>query len=52
LARDNYSFRKRLKELAKKKKKEGKAQRKLDRKNMQSKEGETEAQVPPEPEIS
>ena len=46
LARDNYSYRKRQKELAKKKKKEEKRQRKLDRKNMQSKE--VEAQVPNE----
>jgi hypothetical protein len=37
LARDNYSFSKRQKELAKKKKKEKKLQRKLDRKNMQAK---------------
>ena len=43
MARDNYSYRKRQKELAKKKKKEEKRQRKLDRKNIQSKE--TEAQV-------
>ncbi|NQT47110.1 MAG: hypothetical protein HQ593_06545 [Candidatus Omnitrophica bacterium] len=32
MARDNFSFRKRQKELAKKKKKEAKMQRKLDRK--------------------
>jgi len=35
LARDNYSFSKRQKELAKKKKKEDKRQSKLDRKNKQ-----------------
>ena len=35
LARDNYSFSKRQKELAKKKKKEKKQQKKLDKKNMQ-----------------
>ena len=43
MARDNYSFRKRQKELRKKKKKEAKMQRKLDRKNIQPKE--TEAQI-------
>jgi len=42
LARDNYSFRKRLKEAAKKKKKEEKRQRKLDRKNIEPKEGEAQ----------
>ncbi|MGB2705941.1 MAG: hypothetical protein WBC74_03705 [Candidatus Omnitrophota bacterium] len=42
MARDNYSYRKRQKELAKKKKKEEKRQRKLDRKNIQSKEGEAQ----------
>jgi len=36
LARDNFSFNKRQKELAKKKKKEEKQQSKLDKKNMQS----------------
>ena len=36
LARDNYSFSKRQKELAKKKKKEEKKQSKLDKKNIQS----------------
>ena len=35
MARDNYSYQKRKKELAKKKKKEEKRQRKLDRKNIQ-----------------
>ncbi len=43
MARDNYSYQKRKKELAKKKKKEEKRQRKLDRKNIQSKE--VEAQI-------
>jgi hypothetical protein len=38
LAKDNYSFQKRQKELAKKKKKEEKKQRKLDKGNMRSKE--------------
>jgi len=37
LARDNYSYQKRQKELAKKKKKEEKKQSKLDKKNMQAK---------------
>ena len=37
MARDNYSFSKRQKELAKKKKKEEKKQNKLDRKNTQDK---------------
>ena len=36
MARDNYSFSKRQKELAKKKKKEEKKQNKLDKKNKQS----------------
>ena len=35
LARNNYSFEKRQKELAKKKKKEEKRQRKLEKKNIQ-----------------
>jgi hypothetical protein len=38
LARDNYSYRKYMREIAKKKKKEEKAQRKLDKKNLQAKE--------------
>ena len=37
MARDNYSYRKYQKELAKKKKKEEKKQNKLDRKNTQDK---------------
>ena len=36
MARDNFSFNKRQKELAKKKKKEEKRQSKLDKKNIQS----------------
>jgi hypothetical protein len=36
LAKNNYSFEKRQKELAKKKKKEEKQQRKQDKKNTQS----------------
>jgi len=34
LARDNYSYQKHRRELARKKKKEAKMQRKLDKKNM------------------
>ena len=37
MAKDNYSYRKYQKELAKKKKKEKKMQSKLDKKNMQAK---------------
>ena len=40
MARDNYSFRKRKKELAREKKREEKRQRKLARKNIQPKESE------------
>jgi len=36
LAKDNYSYQKRQKELAKKKKKEEKKQSKLDKKNIQA----------------
>lgn len=39
LARDNYSYQKYRRELAKKKKKEEKMQRKLDKKNTQPKDG-------------
>jgi len=39
LARDNYSYQKYRRELAKKKKKEEKMQRKLDKKNTQPNEG-------------
>ena len=38
LARDNYSYKKYARELAKKKKKEEKLQRKLDKKNVNSDE--------------
>ncbi len=38
MARDNYSYKKYQKELAKKKKAEEKKQRKLDRKNIQANE--------------
>ena len=38
MARDNYSYQKYRRELAKKKKKEEKMQRKLDKKNAQIKE--------------
>jgi len=43
LAKDNYSFQKRQKELAKKKKKEEKRQSKLDKKNMQAKAEEEQS---------
>ena len=38
MARDNYSYKKYARELAKKKKKEEKLQRKLDKKNVRSDE--------------
>ena len=38
MARDNYSYKKYARELAKKKKKEEKLQRKLDKKNAQAAE--------------
>ena len=44
MARDNYSFKKRSKELARKKKQEEKRQRKLDKKNAPLQEDPT--QVP------
>ena len=44
MARDNYSYQKRKKELARKKKKEAKRQRKLDRKNVQPEGGEAQVQ--------
>jgi len=44
LARDNYSYKKYARELAKKKKKEEKLQRKLDKKNVKS--DETPESVP------
>lgn len=43
MARDNYSFQKRKKELARKKKQEEKMQRKLDKKNLQAKEASGQA---------
>lgn len=46
LARDNYSYQKYKRELTKKKKKEEKMQRKLDKKNTQS--GESLGQAPNE----
>ena len=39
MARDNYSYQKYKRELAKKKKREEKIQHKLDKKNMRLKEG-------------
>jgi hypothetical protein len=38
VGRDNYSFKKRKREIAKKKKKEAKLQRKIERKNIQQAE--------------
>ena len=38
MARDNYSYKKYQKEMAKKKKQEEKRQRKLDKKNIKAKE--------------
>jgi len=46
LARDNYSYKKYARELAKKKKKEEKLQRKLDKKNVKS--DENPEQIPGE----
>ena len=46
MARDNYSYKKYARELAKKKKREEKLQRKLDKKN--TKLGEETKQVPGE----
>jgi hypothetical protein len=43
LGRDNYSYQKRQKELAKKKKKEEKLQRKLDKKNPQAEDAQEQA---------
>jgi hypothetical protein len=43
LARDNYSYRKYQRELTKKKKKEEKLQRKLDKKNQKLQEGTGQA---------
>jgi len=43
LARDNYSYQKYRRELAKKKKREEKMQRKLDKKNAAPKDGAEQA---------
>ncbi|MDP3791335.1 MAG: hypothetical protein Q8R38_04760 [Candidatus Omnitrophota bacterium] len=43
MARDNYSYKKYQRELAKKKKREEKEQKKLEKKNAQSKEEEGQA---------
>jgi len=45
LARDNYSYQKYRRELAKKKKKEEKMQRKLDKKKLQSGEGPEQVSI-------
>jgi len=50
LARTNFSFTKRQKELERKKKQEEKRQRKLDKKNPQSETGSDEFQPPVEEE--
>ena len=42
MARDNYSYQKRKKEMARKKKQEKKRQRKLDKKNIQPEQSETQ----------
>ncbi|MGI9569623.1 MAG: hypothetical protein ACR2PH_07790, partial [Desulfobulbia bacterium] len=44
MARSNYSFKKRQKELARKKKKEQKRQRKLDKKTIKSEENPDQSQ--------
>ena len=44
MARNNYSFEKRQKELAKKKKKEEKRQRKLDKKTIKAEENPNRSQ--------
>ena len=44
MARSNYSFNKRQKELARKKKKEQKKQRKLDKNNIESEENPSQPQ--------
>lgn len=46
MARNNYSFAKRQKELAKKKKKEEKRQRKIEKKLQKAQEGNTEETTP------
>jgi len=48
LARDNYSYKKYARELAKKKKREEKMQRKIDKKNVKSAEEEGQASAPDE----
>ncbi|MDP3789537.1 MAG: hypothetical protein Q8R48_03960 [Candidatus Omnitrophota bacterium] len=52
LAKDNYSYKKYARELAKKKKKEEKAQRRLDKKNTQSDNEVKTTPVSPETELS
>ena len=47
MARPNYQYEKRAKDLAKKKKREEKKQRKLDKKNLRSKENVEELRVQP-----
>jgi hypothetical protein len=45
LARSNYQFNKRQKELSRKKKQEQKRQNKIDKKNTQSEAGEVQSQI-------
>lgn len=52
MARDNYSYKKYARELAKKKKKEDKAQRRLDKKNAQSDNEVKNPPACPEPELA
>ena len=52
LARNNYSYRKYQKELAKKKKKEEKEQRKLDKKKAQSNNEVKKSPTGPEAELA
>ena len=52
MARDNYSYKKYARELAKKKKKEAKEQRKLDKKNAQSNNEVKKPPTGPEAELA
>jgi len=52
LARDNYSYKKHARELAKKKKKEEKEQRRLDKKNTQPNNEVKNPPIGPEAELA
>ncbi|MFH1479365.1 MAG: hypothetical protein ABIG92_06320 [Candidatus Omnitrophota bacterium] len=52
MARDNYSYKKNARELAKKKKKEKKEQRRLDKKNIQSDNEVKNPPISPETELA